>query len=87
MDLFKYHDGRLFCEDVPVTDLARRYGTPLYVYSAGTLRHHYRRLATAFAPLNPLVCYSVKVCSNMHILRLLAGEGSGFDIVSGGELY
>jgi diaminopimelate decarboxylase len=87
MDLFKYHDGRLFCEDAAVTDLAQRYGTPLYVYSAGTLRHHYRRLATAFAPLNPLVCYSVKVCSNTHILRLLAGEGSGFDIVSGGELY
>ena len=87
MDLFKYHDGRLYCEDVPVTDLARRYGTPLYVYSAGTLRHHYRRLATAFATLNPLICYSVKVCSNIHILKLLAGEGSGFDIVSGGELY
>jgi diaminopimelate decarboxylase len=87
MDLFKYHAGRLYCEDVPVADLASRYGTPLYVYSAGTLRHHYRRLATAFAPLNPLVCYSVKVCSNIHILRLLAGEGSGFDIVSGGELF
>ena len=87
MDLFKYHDGRLYCEDVPVADLAQRYGTPLYVYSTGTLRHHYRRLATAFAPLNPLICYSVKVCSNLHILRLLAGEGSGFDIVSGGELY
>jgi diaminopimelate decarboxylase len=87
MDLFKYHDGRLYCEDMPVADLAQRYGTPLYVYSTGTLRHHYRRLATAFAPLNPLICYSVKVCSNLHILRLLAGEGSGFDIVSGGELY
>jgi diaminopimelate decarboxylase len=87
MDLFKYRDGRLFCEDVPVADLAGRYGTPLYIYSTGTLRHHYRRLAEAFAPLNPLVCYSVKVCSNIHILRLLAGEGSGFDIVSGGELF
>ena len=87
MDLFKYRGGRLYCEDVPVADLAARYGTPLYLYSAGTLRHHYRRLAAAFAQLNPLVCYSVKVCSNIHILRLLAGEGSGFDIVSGGELY
>ena len=87
MDLFKYRGGRLYCEDVPVADLAARHGTPLYIYSAGTLRHHYRRLAAAFAPLNPLICYSVKVCSNIHILRLLAGEGSGFDIVSGGELF
>ncbi|MCX5655440.1 MAG: diaminopimelate decarboxylase [Planctomycetota bacterium] len=87
MDLFKYRGGRLYCEDVAVADLAGRYGTPLYVYSAGTLRRHYRRLAAAFAPLNPLICYSVKVCSNIHILGLLAGEGSGFDIVSGGELF
>jgi diaminopimelate decarboxylase len=87
MDLFEYRQGRLFCEDMPVTDLARRYGTPLYLYSAGTLRLHYRKLAAAFAPLRPLVCYSVKTCSNIHILRLLAQEGSGFDIVSGGELY
>jgi len=87
MDLFKYRGGRLYCEDVLVADLAARYGTPLYIYSAGTLRHHYRRLAAAFAPLNPLICYSVKVCSNIHILRLLAAEGSGFDIVSGGELF
>jgi diaminopimelate decarboxylase len=87
MDLFEYRQGRLWCEDVPVADLAGRFGTPLYLYSAGTLRHHYRRLAEAFAALAPLVCYSVKVCSNVHILRLLAEEGSGFDLVSGGELY
>ena len=87
MDLFTYREGRLFCEDVAVADLARRYGTPLYLYSAGTLRRHYRKLAAAFAPLEPLICYSVKVCSNIHILRLLAEEGSGFDLVSGGELY
>jgi diaminopimelate decarboxylase len=87
MDLFAYRQGRLWCEDVPVADLAARFGTPLYVYSAGTLRHHYRRLAEAFAALAPLICYSVKVCSNVHILHLLAEEGSGFDLVSGGELY
>jgi len=87
MDLFQYRQGRLFCEDVPVADLAARFGTPLYVYSAGTLRHHYRRLAAAFAPVQPLICYSVKVCSNLHILAILAEEGSGFDLVSGGELY
>jgi diaminopimelate decarboxylase len=87
MDLFKYRQGRLYCEELPVADLARRFGTPLYVYSAGTLRRHYRKLASAFAPLRPLICYSVKVCSNLHILRLLADEGAGFDLVSGGELY
>jgi len=87
MDLFKYRHGRLYCEEAAVADLARRYGTPLYLYSAGTLRQHYRRLASAFAPLAPLICYAVKVCSNIHILRLLRDEGSGFDLVSGGELY
>jgi len=87
MDLFEYREGRLYCEETPVADLARRYGTPLYIYSAGTLRRHYRKLAAAFAPLRPLICYSVKACSNLHILRLLAEEGSGFDLVSGGELY
>jgi len=87
MDLFKYRQGRLYCEELPVADLARRFGTPLYVYSAGTLRRHYWKLASAFAPLRPLICYSVKVCSNFHILRLLADEGAGFDLVSGGELY
>lgn len=87
MDRFDYLDGRLVCEDVPVADLAAEYGTPLYVYSAGTFRDHYGRLAEAFAALDPLICYSVKVCSNVHILRLLAEMGSGFDLVSGGELY
>jgi diaminopimelate decarboxylase len=87
MDLFRYRKGRLFCEDVPVADLADRFGTPLYVYSAGTLRMHYEKLARAFGALEPLICYSVKVCSNVHILRLLKDLGSGFDIVSGGELH
>ncbi|MGB3087528.1 MAG: diaminopimelate decarboxylase [Phycisphaerae bacterium] len=87
MDRFDYREGRLYAEDVPVADLARRFGTPLYIYSAGTFRDHYRKIAEAFAPLEPLICYSVKVCSNIHILRLLADEGSGFDLVSGGELY
>ena len=87
MDLFEYRQGRLHAEDVPVADLARDFGTPLYVYSAGTFRRHYRRLAEAFAPLEPMICYSVKVCSNIHILAMLAEEGCGFDLVSGGELY
>jgi len=87
MDRFGYRAGRLYCEDLAAADLARRFGTPLYLYSAETLRQHYRKLASAFAPLEPLICYSVKVCSNIHILRLLKDEGSGFDIVSGGELH
>ena len=78
MDLFEYRAGRLFCEELPVADLARQFGTPLYLYSAGTLRRHYRKLAEAFAPVAPLLCYSVKVCSNIHILSLLKDEGAGF---------
>ena len=87
MDRFEYREGRLYCEDLPAADLARRFGTPLYLYSAETLRQHYRKLASAFAAVEPLICYSVKVCSNIHILRLLKDEGCGFDIVSGGELH
>lgn len=87
MDLFEYHDGHLWCEGLPLRDLAARHGTPLYVYSAGTLRGHSRRIREAFAALDPLICFSVKSCPNIHILRLLAQDGSGFDVVSGGELY
>jgi len=87
MDLFAYHDGHLWCEAVPLRDLAARHGTPLYVYSGGTLRLHYQRIADAFAEVGARICYSVKCCPNVHILRLLAEQGSGFDVVSGGELY
>ncbi|HOF19601.1 MAG TPA: diaminopimelate decarboxylase, partial [Phycisphaerae bacterium] len=86
MDRFRYLNGELYCEDVPVADIADRAGTPVYVYSAATLRHHYRAIAEAFAPLNPLVCFAVKSLDNTHILRLLAAEGGGFDVVSGGEI-
>jgi diaminopimelate decarboxylase len=87
MNLFEYRGGSLFCEQQPIADLAACFDTPLYVYSAGTLRAHYERLCAAFAELQPLICYSIKCCSNVHILRRLAGWGSGFDVVSGGELY
>jgi len=87
MDHFEYRDGRLFCEDVDAEALAAEVGTPAYVYSAATLREHYRRLAEAFGELDPLICFSVKSLSNVHVLRLLAAEGSGFDVVSGGELF
>lgn len=87
MDRFEYRNGELFCEDVAVERIAAEAGTPVYIYSAGTLRDHYRRLAEAFAELNPTMCFSIKSLSNIHILRLLAAEGAGFDVVSGGELY
>ena len=86
MDHFRYRDGRLFCEDVPVADLADRYGTPLYVYSQGAFLDRLKALQSAFAAVDPLICYSVKANSNLGILKVLAGRGSGFDVVSGGEL-
>ena len=78
--------GELHVEGVSVEALADRYGTPLYVYSAGTILDHYRRLRGVLRALNPLICYSVKANSNLAILSLLARAGSGFDVVSGGEL-
>jgi diaminopimelate decarboxylase len=87
MQAFTYRSGQLCVEDVAVQDLARQYGTPLYVYSRGHLREQYRALAAAMAEVNPLVCYSVKANSNAAVIRTLVDEGAGLDIVSGGELY
>ena len=86
MHEFRYRSGRLWCEGVPVETLARKFGTPLHVYSQGTLTQHIERLKTALAPVAPLICYSVKSNSNRAILRLLADLGAGFDVVSEGEL-
>jgi diaminopimelate decarboxylase len=87
MDHFAYKGGKLFCENVAVRDLAQAYGTPLFVYSKATLLHHLRRLQEAFAPAQPLICYSIKTNPNLHVCRLMAGHGAGFDVTSGGELY
>jgi diaminopimelate decarboxylase len=76
----------LTCEKVPLPELARQYGTPLYVYSAGMIRERYAAFEAAFSGIPHAICYSVKANSNLSILRLLAKEGSGFDVVSGGEL-
>ena len=84
---FHYHDGSLYCEDVDLTRIAEKLGTPTYVYSAGTILDHYTRLDAALAPLDHLICYAVKANSNRAILKLLADAGAGFDIVSGGELF
>ncbi|MFL6567791.1 MAG: diaminopimelate decarboxylase [Chthoniobacterales bacterium] len=87
MHSFHYRDGSLHCEDADLEQIADRFGTPLYVYSASTILDHYRRLNGAIAELDHLICYAVKANSNGAILRLLANEGAGFDIVSGGELF
>jgi diaminopimelate decarboxylase len=84
---FHYRNGHLYCEDVDLARVADEFGTPLYVYSAGTILDHYTRLEAALAPLDHLICYAVKANSNRAILKLLAEAGAGFDIVSGGELY
>ncbi|MGA2241891.1 MAG: diaminopimelate decarboxylase [Verrucomicrobiota bacterium] len=83
---FRYVGNRLFCEGVAVESLARKFGTPLYVYSQHTLTEHFQKLDAALSPVNHLVCFSVKSNSNRSALRVLANLGSGFDIVSGGEL-
>jgi len=86
MHSFRYVGNRLYCEQLALETLARRYGTPLYVYSQRTLDDHFRKLDRALAPLDHLVCFAVKSNSNLAVLRTLANQGSGFDIVSGGEL-
>jgi diaminopimelate decarboxylase len=86
MDYFHYNEGTLWCEGITVQRIADKIGTPLFLYSAATLREHYQRIAQAFAALQPIICYSIKSCSNIHICSLLRELGAGFDVVSGGEL-
>ncbi len=87
MEAFTYRGGCLTCEDVSLADLAREVDTPCYVYSRQAIVESYRRLAEAFAPVAPLLCYAVKANGSLAVLRLLADMGAGFDIVSGGELF
>ena len=87
MHSFDYHGGTLRCEEADLADIAAEVGTPTYVYSSATILDHYRRLDQALADVPHLICYAVKANSNIGILSLLAGENSGFDIVSAGELY
>ena len=86
MDHFEYRDGRLHAEDVPVADIAATVGTPCYIYSRATIERHWRAFDHAFGEHPHLVCYAVKANSNLAVLSVLARLGSGFDIVSGGEL-
>ena len=87
MDFFQYKDGRLFCEDVAVDDIMAKVGSPVYIYSKATFERHYQALTSAFAELDPIICYSIKSCGNLNIIKLLAGLGSGMDVVSGGEVF
>jgi diaminopimelate decarboxylase len=87
MNHFQRRGGVLHAEAIPVEDLARAYGTPLYLYSTATLTRHWRVLDRSLRGLRHLVCYAVKANSNLAVLNLFARLGAGFDIVSGGELY
>ena len=83
---FEYRGDRLFVEEVDVTALSGKVGTPFYVYSAATLRRHVRVLREAFTGINTLIAYAMKANSNQAVLKLIAKEGAGADVVSGGEL-
>ncbi len=87
MHQFHYVGNQLFCEGVGVESLVKKFGTPLYVYSQSTLADHFRKLDAAMAGVDHLVCFAMKSNSNLAVLRTLADLGSGFDIVSDGELH
>ena len=86
MHSFKYVGKKLFCEKVSVESLAKQHGTPLYIYSQATLTDHFQKLDHALAPLDHLICFAMKANSNAAVMRTLANLGSGFDVVSDGEL-
>ncbi|MCC6545126.1 MAG: diaminopimelate decarboxylase [Nitrospirae bacterium] len=84
---FTYIGSELYCEKVPVWKIAQEVGTPVYIYSSGTLRNHYQAFDNAFEGIPHIVCFAVKANSNLAILKLFASHGGGADIVSGGELF
>ncbi len=87
MNYFNYVGDELHAEDIPITKLAEEFGTPLYIYSTRTLRHHFKVFDDAFSGIDHLICFAMKANSNLGVLRLFAEMGAGFDIVSGGELF
>jgi len=87
MDYFSYKKGKLFAEGVDVERIAAEVGTPVYIYSKATFKEHHEKIRKAYGEIDTTICYSVKACGNINILRFMAEAGSGFDIVSGGELY
>jgi len=84
---FKYRGNRLYCESVNIESVARKVGTPFYLYSYKTLLDHFRKIKKAFSSIDPLICYSMKANSSLAIVKSLVKAGAGLDIVSGGELY
>lgn len=86
MHHFAYQGKKLFCERLSIESLVKKHGTPLFVYSQSTLESHFQKLDQALAPLDHLICYAMKANSNLAVMRTLANQGGGFDIVSGGEL-
>lgn len=87
MDYFSYKKGKLFAEGVDVARIAAEVGTPVYIYSKATFEEHLEKIRKAYGEIDTTICYSVKACGNINILRFMAEAGSGFDIVSGGELH
>lgn len=87
MHCFGYHDGEMLCEEVPLRRIAADFGTPSYVYSRKRIERNYRKFDGAFANVAHQVCFAVKANSNLSLLKVMAGLGSGFDIVSSGELF
>ncbi|MBN2539231.1 MAG: diaminopimelate decarboxylase [Deltaproteobacteria bacterium] len=87
MNYFNYVDNKLWCEGVPVLEVAQAVGTPFYLYSHRTLKRHFEVFDSAFEDIPHIVCFSAKANSNAAILKIFINEGSGIDIVSGGELY
>jgi len=87
MDHFHYRGRVLHCEDVPVPEIAVKFGTPVFIYSQATLLHHLKEIQTAFAAAKPIICYSIKANGNLSLARLMGQHGSGFDVTSGGEFY
>ncbi|MFI4912530.1 MAG: diaminopimelate decarboxylase [Sedimentisphaeraceae bacterium JB056] len=87
MDGFNYKNGELYVENVPVKRIADEVGTAAYIYSKATFLDHLNKIQDAYKGIETIVCYSIKACSNINILKFMAEAGSGFDIVSGGELF
>ena len=84
---FQYRGDSLFCEEVPISDIAADVGTPFYLYSRRTLENHFRAFDSAFAKTDHLICFSAKANSNLAVLRVFSRLGGGIDVVSGGEIY
>ncbi len=87
MDYFSYQNGNLFAENVKIETIADAVGTPVYIYSKNTFIEHLQKMQKAFSEIETTICYSVKACGNINILKFMAQAGGGFDIVSGGELF